>query len=211
MFLIGKKSSEKLKKIGITTIGKLANTDIEIIKLHLKSNGEKLYNYAHGQDLDESYEHREIQKSISHSKTSIYDLTDINNIYTFILDITNSVCKTLRDEKMKTKNITVTLKTSNFEVYSKSETLKSPTNVTLEIFNICKRLFNSMYRGEAIRLIGISLSSLDIDDTLQLNLFDNLLDKQHNVDIAVDKLLNKYKDNNLLTRASLIKVKKKEN
>lgn len=207
MFLLGPKSAKKLREIGINTVGKLANTNVEILKAHLKSHGEELYNFAWGMDIDEKHEKKEVPKSVSHSKTSSYDLTDIDKIYNFILDIVNDTCIRLRHEKMKTKNISLTLKTYNFDVYSSSVTLDSSTDSTTEIFKICKRIFNDMYKKEPLRLIGVNLSCLESHDASQLNLFDTANEKSCKVDKAVDSLLDKFNDNGLITRGSLIKGK----
>ncbi len=207
MFLLGPKSAKKLREIGINTVGKLANTNVEILKAHLKSHGEELYNFAWGMDIDEKHEKKEVPKSVSHSKTSSYDLTDIDEIYNFILDIVNDTCIRLRHEKMKTKNISVTLKTNNFDVYSSSVTLDSSTDSTTEIFKICKRIFYDMYKKEPLRLIGINLSCLESHGAAQLNLFDTANAKTCKVDKTVDSLLDKFNDNGLITRGSLIKGK----
>jgi len=207
MFLLGPKSAKKLREIGINTVGKLANTNVEILKAHLKSHGEELYNFAWGMDIDEKHEKKEIPKSVSHSKTSSYDLTDIDEIYNFILDIVNDTCIRLRHEKMKTKNVSVTLKTNKFDVYSSSVTLDGSTDSTTEIFKICKRIFNDMYKKEPLRLIGVNLSCLEPYSSSQLNLFDTANEKSCKVDKTVDSLLDKFNDNGLITRGSLIKGK----
>ena len=207
MFLLGPKSAKKLREIGINTVGKLANTNIEILKAHLKSHGEELYNFAWGMDIDEKHEKKEVPKSVSHSKTSSYDLTDLDEIYNFILDIVNDTCIRLRCEKMKTKNVSVTLKTNHFDIYSSSVTLDSSTDSTTEIFKICKRIFNDMYKKEPLRLIGVNLSCLEPACVSQLNLFDTANEKSCKLDKTVDLLLDKFNDSGLITRGSLIKGK----
>ena len=211
MFLLGPSTAKKLKAIGIDTVKKLANTDINILKLHLKSHGEELYNFAWGKDIDEKHQKHEKPKSISHSKTSIYDLTSIDEIYIFILDIVCDTCIRLRRENMKTKNISITLKTSNFKVYSSSSTLETPTDITTNIFEISKKIFNNMYKGEPLRLIGVSLNSLEDGTVTQMNFFDSLSVKDEKLDKTIDNILYKFKDAGLVTRGSLVnnsKIKK---
>lgn len=207
MFLLGPKSAKKLREIGIDTVGKLANTNVEILKSHLKSHGEELYKFSWGYDLDDKYEKYEKPKSVSHSKTSSYDLTSFDEIYTFILEIVNDTCIRLRKENMKTKNISITLKTNQFDVYSSSVTLETAIDSTSQIFEICKKIFNDMYKKEPLRLIGVNLSYLENKDLEQLNIFDSANEKTCKVDKAVDSLLQKFNDNKLITRGSLIKSK----
>lgn len=207
MFLLGPQSAKKLKAIGINTIEKLANTDVKILTQHLKSHGEELFNYAWGIDFKPTHIKGNTPKSVGHSKTSIKDLTDINDIYCFLLDIVNDTCIRLRKENLKAKTISLTLKTSNFKVYSSSYTLLSATDVTSEIFEISKKILNNMYKKEPLRLIGVSLSSLEEDRNLQLNVFDTFNENNHKVDKAVDNILNKYNNSHIVTRASLLKGK----
>ena len=207
MFLLGPKSAKKLREIGIDTVGKLANTNVEILKTHLKSHGEELYNFAWGYDMDEKHEKKDTPKSVSHSKTSVYDLTNLDEIYNFILDIVNDTCIRLRHENMKTKNISVTLKTNDFNTYSSSVTLDVAIDSTSEIFKICKKIFNNMYKHEPLRLIGVNLSCLENSSSTQLNMFDTINEKTCIVDKTVDSLLEKFDNNGLITRGSLIKSK----
>ena len=205
MFLLGGKTAAKLKTLGINTVEKLAKTDINILKTHLKSHGEELYNFAWGKDIDEKHERKENPKSVGHSKTSTYDLTNTEEIYSFLLDITCDTCNRLRKENMKAKTITVNVKTNNFKVYSSSYTLDFPTNITTEIFNSAKKILNNMYKGEPLRLIGISLSNLEKSEIDQLNIFDTSNEKEHKLDKTVDDILNKFHNNHIVTRGSLLK------
>lgn len=207
MFLLGNKTAVKLKKLGIDTVYKLAHANLDILKMHLKSQGEELYNFAWGKDLSNKHSKKETLKSISHSKTSITDLKDIDEIYNFILDIVNETSIRLRNEKMKTSTICVTLKTSNFKIYSCSKSIPYATDVTCELFKICKNIFNEMYKKEPLRLIGISFSNLESSNSTQLNIFEALDEKNHKVDTTVDNILKKYNNSNLITRASLLSNK----
>lgn len=203
MFLLGSKTATKLRKIGIDSVFKLAHTDLSILKTHLKSQGEELFNFAWGKDIDKRHEKKSIPKSVGHSKTSSYDLIHLDEIYNFLLDIVNETSIRLRKENMKTNTITVTVKTSNFKVYSSSYTIDFATNITSKLFKTSKNIFNEMYKGEPLRLVGVSFSNLEIDKVQQLNIFETLDEKQHKADVAIDNLLDKYKDITI-TRASLL-------
>lgn len=203
MFLLGSKTATKLRKIGIDSVFKLAHTDLSILKTHLKSQGEELFNFAWGKDIDKRHEKKSIPKSVGHSKTSSYDLIHLDEIYNFLLDIVNETSIRLRKENMKTNTITVTVKTSNFKVYSSSYTIDFATNITSKLFKTSKNIFNEMYKGEPLRLVGVSFSNLEIDKVQQLNIFETLDEKQHKADVAIDSLLDKYKDITI-TRASLL-------
>lgn len=52
LFFAGKSSVAKLHSLGIHTIGELASTDVSILRSVLKKQGEVLWNYANGHDLE---------------------------------------------------------------------------------------------------------------------------------------------------------------
>ena len=170
-----------------------------------------MYNHAWVKDIHERPSKKETPKSVGHSKTSVTDLTNIDDIYSFILDVVQDTCNRLRKESMKANTITVTLKTSNFKVYSMAQTIDFATNGTNEIFKDCKNIFNKMYKGEPLRLIGISLSNLEPDETTQLNLFETFNEKEQKLDKTVDNILNKFNNSHIITRASLIHHNKDNN
>lgn len=49
-FVCGKGNSRSFEKTGNRTIGELANTDVEILKHHLKKQGESIWNFGQGRD-----------------------------------------------------------------------------------------------------------------------------------------------------------------
>lgn len=50
LHMAGRSSSQVLNKLGIHTIGELANTDVNLLVSHLKSHGRLLWEYANGID-----------------------------------------------------------------------------------------------------------------------------------------------------------------
>ena len=50
LFMAGHSSASVLRKLEIRTIGDLANSDPDLITLHLKSHGRLLWEYANGLD-----------------------------------------------------------------------------------------------------------------------------------------------------------------
>ena len=51
LFYVGRASAGKLYKLGIYTIGQLAQADPNVLKAHLKSHGLQIWNFANGIDL----------------------------------------------------------------------------------------------------------------------------------------------------------------
>jgi len=72
--------------------------------------------------------------------------------------------------------ITVQLKNSAFKTYSHQKKLPAPVSATSDIYVAATELFTEMWRGDALRLLGVSLSDLRGADESeeQISLFDTL-------------------------------------
>ena len=76
----------------------------------------------------------------------------------------------------------------------------------LLIFSI-SIIFNSYYEEDMpVRKVGISLSKLEKNDHIQLNLFDNIkeIDNKTNLNNIVDEINEKYGSNSILKATSLL-------
>lgn len=205
LFFLGKSSADKLHNIGIKTIYDLAHCDVNTLTKLLKSHGLQLYEYANGID-NSTLEPAKVEvKSISNSKTCIKDLYNEEDILQELYILCNKTASRLRTEKKKCKTITVVLKTNFFKVYSSSYSLNHYTDITKEIIENARAVFYKMYKGEAIRLVGIGLSNLDDDSNLQLSIFDKENTKQNKIDTTIDELIAKFGNSTILTRGSCIK------
>jgi len=201
LLFLGKSSAKKLNDIGIKTIYDLAHANVDTLEHILKSHGRQLYEYANGIDNSAINSEATAPKSISNSVTLEKDLANEQEILPEILLLCDKTATRLRQEKMKCKTVTITLKTNYFKVYSSSHTISQYTDITKELLKVCKEIFYSMYTHEPLRLVGVGLSNLqNIQDT-QISLFDTENSKQSKVDKTVDSILNKYGN---ITRASLI-------
>ena len=78
----------------------------------------------------------------------------------------------LRDIKKCCYCISVTIRNQEFIDYSRSTTLKNATDSTEEILKTVKKLFDELWKGEPIRLLGVSLNNLCEDNFKQISIFD---------------------------------------
>lgn len=207
MLFLGKSTANKLHSIGIKTIYDIAHTDKQVLVKLLKSHGEQIYNYAWGIADDTLCTEKQAPKSISNSVTTPKDLVSAEDILQIVYVLCNKTASRLRTESLKCKTITVTLKTNYFKSYSSSASLNHFTDLTKEIESTAKNIFSQMYKGEAIRLVGVGLSNLQDLKNEQLSIFDTENIKQSKIDKTVDELISKFGDNTILSRGSCIKKK----
>ena len=195
LFMVGKRTVPRLNNLNIFTIGDLAQYDVEILKYHFKSSGLMMWKYANGIDNSEVKWNKYELKGISNSTTLSEDIKSKNEAYKVLLTLVEHTSTRLRNIKKCCYCICVTIRNQEFIDYSRSKTLNNATDSTQEILETVKNLFDELWKGEPIRLLGVSLNNLCEDNFKQISIFDidNTHDeKQRSIDKTIDSLRNKY-------------------
>lgn len=206
LFMVGRSSAARLRLLGIRTIGDLAHTDPEILTSHLKTHGKVIWEYANG------IEHTSIDsrskteaKGIGNSTTISFDVTDRETARYFLMELAESVSRRLRQHHVLAGTISVEIKYSTFESVSHQTRLLTPENTTNAIYKTACRLFDELWKGDPIRLLGIRTANLSSDDIQQLSIFDHPeTEKQKKLDTALDAIRQKYGSQSIV-RASQLK------
>ena len=194
LLMVGRKSLPKLEKMGIKTIGDLANYNKEIIYKLFGKFGKTIWEYANGIDNSPVNYIEEKPKGIGNSITVPQDLTNINEINKILLKLTEQVTYRLRKENMIANVVNVQIKDSNFRVFSHQRKLDTATSSTKIIYEQAKKLMEELYlKGTRVRLIGVRIDDLLDEKDKQISLFDNKQnEKQEKLDETLDKLKEKY-------------------
>lgn len=194
LFMVGPKTKKKLNNIGIETIGDLANTDLEFLKSRLKSHGILIWQYANGIDYSPvNAGYNLIMKTIGNSTTTKFDIEDKENAYKILLSLTESVAQRLRKVRSCCSVISVDIKNSDLFPYSHQRKIYPPTNVTNDIYDIVKELFDECWKKDKIRHLGVRVSDLSSDEFIQATMFDDInIDKKKALDKAVDSIRERY-------------------
>lgn len=209
LFMCGGSSAEALRKLGITTIGDLAASDVEIIKAHLKSHGQTLWEYANGIDNSSVGTQPVKAKGIGNSVTLSQDVVTKEAAYTTLLSLAESVGSRVRASKEVAGMVSTEIKYASFQSVSHQTTLETPSDSTDTIYRTACRLFDELWSGEPIRLLGIRVSKLVANtEPTQMSLFDYQAqtpenEKHKKLDAALDSLRSKY-GKNIIKRGSLM-------
>ncbi len=205
LFMVGKKSAEKLEMLGIKTIGDLANTDVNFLKKHFKSFGEIMWEYANGIDNSQVVNIEEANKCISVSETFEVDVDNINRLRKTLLQQVEKVTRLLREQNSYAKTVAVTIKTYDFRTFSKQMKLDNATDITEEIYKNILNLFENFWDGTKIRNLGVRLSNFTDHCDRQLSLFETYSEKDHKFQKVLDKVKDKYGKNAVIPASLLNK------
>jgi DNA polymerase IV len=190
---VGPKTNEQLMKMGLLTVGDIANTPRStLIRVLGQASGSSLYELAWGRDYrDVETEH--IEKSISASETFDLDLDSQEEILKEFLRLTERGVERMREKGFATNTISIKVRFADFKTISRSKTVDLPITGTQEIFEVVKNLYLSLNLDRIlIRLVGISLDSLvEDEDVKQLTLGERATGWRQ-ADKAIDRIKGKF-------------------
>ena len=200
LFGCGESTAKKLIEMRIKTIGELAGTSESLL---LNVFGEKSAHYLHNaaNGIDDSpviNEEREA-KSYSVENTTEDDVTDFETASHILLAEADIVGGRLRADEVKAFTITVIFRTGDMKRHSHGRKMENSTDITSEIYDMAVMLMKESWKGEPLRLIGLSASDIDKDGFQQMSLFgEEEKEKQKNLDKALDKIRSKYGNDSVM-------------
>ena len=114
LFGIGLATAVTFRKIGLATIGELAQAPVDFLTRRFGSYGAKLVAWANGRDTDLVLSERERPESIGRETTFRTDLHDPDALFGHLLWLSDAVCTRLRQERMLCRTVTVKLRFADF-------------------------------------------------------------------------------------------------
>ena len=197
LFLVGPSTEAKLKKMGMYTIGDLANTDMNVIKKRLGKHGETIWHFANGRGADALTPVPEDNKGYGNSVTTPRDVTTKEEAHRVLLSLCETVGMRLRRDGKCGGCIAVHLRTSEFHHFSHQAQICGSTNITSELFGNACRVFDEAWDGiTPLRQLGVAVSRLSSEPYQQFDLFSGMSPVQYErklrLDEAVDSLRDKF-------------------
>jgi DNA polymerase-4 len=171
MWGVGPKTGEALQRLGLHTIGDIAQTPRStLIRALGDAAGASLYELAWGRDFREVSDD-EPDKSISAAETFSRDLDDPEAILREYLRLTEKASARLRDRGLFAKTISIKVRFADFTTINRSKTLALPIDSTQEIYEVVRTLYLALKIERArLRLVGVSLENLQEGAHEQLTL-----------------------------------------
>ena len=210
LYMAGRSSVEVLKKLEINTIGDLAQSDLKLIMLHLKSHGKMLWEFANGIGADRIQAEPEQAKGIGNSTTLSEDAETYEDARRVFRELADSVGRRLKKAGQKAGMVSMEIKYYDFRTSSHQTQLERPSNDPDILFETACALFREAWSTEPVRLLGIRTSKLvDEAEPEQLSIFDIEIpkepdEKHKKLKKALDELNTRY-GSGAVVKASLMK------
>lgn len=201
---VGKKTAEKLTKIGLKTIDDIAKLPQDYLIKIFGKWGLHLWQLSNGIDT-RSVDAYSARKSISEETTFDVDIDDYEIVEKTLFRIADRLSRTMRRKKLKGRTITLKLRWEGFETHTRSKTLSDYVNDADTLRSIAVAQFRQMARqGRRVRLIGIGISQLNNIGGEQMSLFgDGRIPQNEKLENLLSDLKAKFGENTI-TRAALL-------
>ena len=166
--------------------------------------GEQMYWHAWGIDLSPVYGNftKTEQKGFGHGISLLRDYTK-EEVAVCILDLCEEVCRRARTARKagRTIHLGIGYSKETGGGFSRSRSIDLPTNVTMDVYDVCMQLFHEHYDGKSdIRRVYVTLTNLhDVGET-QLELFEDRI-KKTNIGYVMDAIRDKH-GSTVILRAS---------
>lgn len=174
---VGKKSAGVLARAGISTIGDIVRTDIQVLQEIFGSHAVRLHEIASGTDR-EGLRESGPRKSISRDRTFLEDVVDTTVIMEHLNLMVLSLSHELTERRMYSRTIGIRIRNRNFITRTKSVSFMQPVRDARILQKTINSLFAEIWTGEPVRLIGVKCSGLVLLDPVQKTLLDYLPDNE---------------------------------
>ena len=200
LLYVGHATEEKLKRVGITTIGGIAQASPHYLKSLLGINGEMLWRFASGLDktpvADTGYS--PVIKSIGNSTTTPRDLVNMEDVKLTMWVLAESVAERLRDGGFRASTVQIHIRDNALVSFERQVKLNKPTQLAHEIVRAAMQLFAAHYdftRQKPIRSLGVRGADLEtVDGCVQLSMLmeDQKRINQELVEKAIDGIRARF-------------------
>lgn len=198
LLYVGRQTNKELQKLGIHTIGELAETDKELLGSIFGKIELVLWTFTNGYDSDPvcREDFSASVKSIGNSTTTPRDLETDLDVWIILTALAESVSARLRKHGFKCRVVGISIRNNELSSITRQMHVSQPTNIMDEILRTAFCLFKKYYKWERpIRSLGIRSSELVLEEIpVQLDLFTNQekREKLEKMDSTVDEIRRRF-------------------
>jgi DNA polymerase IV len=170
IFGVGAVSAARYARDGFNRIADLQRAGETELMRRYGEEGRRLSRLAHGIDERKVDPARET-KSISSETTFERDTADFRTLERILWTLTEEVSARLKHNELAGATITLKLKTADFKIRTRAQSLETATQLAGRIFRAARMLLEREIDGTHFRLLGVGASALvsaDEADTADL-------------------------------------------
>ena len=164
LLFVGHSTEEALHKLGVKTIGDLANSDEELLVRFLGKRGKQLRTYARGEDDEpvKAVKDKTDLKSIGNSFTLPQNIYRLDDVKRWFYALSESVSARLKDADVGKAN-TVHIVVRNEKLQDTTCQMKvPPTTLCGDIAKAAYELYCKHFpEGTLVRMLGVTVSGFD--------------------------------------------------
>ncbi len=195
LFLVGPATEEKLKKMGIYTIGELAAAEMSLLRKKLGKHGETVWHFANGRNADMVTPEPAENKGYGNSTTTAKDVVTREGAYQVILSLCETVAARMRKDNKCGRCVSVHLRTNEFRHFTHQTLLHGATNITSELFNVACSVFDKAWDGQTpLRQLGVQVTRLTTEPYQQYDLFSDMTPVQYERKLRLDETVDALRD-----------------
>lgn len=196
LFMVGKSAAATLEKLEILTIGDLAHMDIAILESHMKSHGRLIWEFANGIDDSPVQAEESELKGVGNSTTLSRDAETSADAKKVLRGLCDQVASRLKKYGQLAGMISTEIKYATFTNVSHQRQLPNVTDDAATLYHYACLLFDELWNGEPIRLLGVRTSKLTTEpEPIQMSLFDlPKTQREIKADKAAEELRKRFGD-----------------
>ena len=158
---VGERSEEKLRSLGLNTVGDLAAMPLAALQAALgPAAGAHLHALAWGRD-DRAVVPSEPDKSIGAEETFERDVADPAAIHRELLRLAERTSARLRRAGYAGRTVSIKVRFADFTTITRARTLTTPTDVGQVVYATARALYDALgIAGTPLRLVGVRVEHL---------------------------------------------------
>lgn len=173
LFMVGKASAATLEKLEILTIGDLAHTNPRILESHMKKHGRMIWEFANGIDHSPVQTEDSELKGVGNRTTLAQNAETSADAKRALYALCSQVSGRLQKYGQYAGMVSTEIRYASFCEVSHQRQLSTATADKEMLYHNACLLFDELWNGEPIRLLGVRTSKLtDTPQPVQMTVFD---------------------------------------
>jgi len=191
---VGKVAEKQMHRFGIRKVGDLLAVPRDLVVEQFGDHAAHLLELAVGND-DRPVIPVHDAKSIGNETTFREDISEARHLQEILDQLAAKVARRLRSHGFVARTVTLKARYPDFTTHTRSETLKDPSDSSVELRDAARRLLiEKLGRGgRPLRLIGVTASNLVHEGEGQAQLFpDPGRERDRKLDSIMDRVHGKF-------------------